>query len=54
MIHKLSMKCRKHYYNFFVVLENLKKKNISLYTPPKEKPANNPKIENGVAKLAQV
>lgn len=48
------MKCRKHYYNFFVVLENLKKKNISLYTPLKEKPANNVKIENGVSKLGQI
>lgn len=30
MVHKISMKCRKHYYNFFVVLENLKKNNICL------------------------
>lgn len=30
MVHKISMKCRKHYYNFFVVLENLKKNNIWL------------------------
>lgn len=30
MVHKVNMKIRKHYYNFFVVLENLKKKNVSV------------------------
>ena len=28
LVYKLSMKCRKHYYTFFVMLEHLKKKNI--------------------------
>lgn len=37
MVHKVSMKVRKHYYNFFVVLENLKKNNITLYSPKKDR-----------------
>lgn len=54
MVHKLSMKCRKYYYNFFVVLENLQKKNITLYPQAKQKQQENPKIEMGFAKISQL
>ena len=30
LIYKLQMKCRKHYYNFFVRLQNFKKKPVSM------------------------
>lgn len=33
MVHKLQMKCRKQYYYFFVVLEDLKRNNIRRCKP---------------------
>ena len=30
LFYKLEMKCRKHYYNFFVKLENIKKKYLRI------------------------
>lgn len=51
MVHKISMKCRKHYYNFFVVLENLKKNNIWLKDTAIGVGEG---MKNGLAKLSQV
>ena len=51
MVHKISMKCRKHYYNFFVVLENLKKNNIWLKDSAKVVGEG---VKNGFAKLNQL
>lgn len=51
MVHKINMKCRKHYYNFFVVLENLKKNNVYL---KEEGKVVSEGLKNGFAKLNQL
>lgn len=51
MVHKLEMKRRKYYYNFFVVLENLKKNNVYRCVPPAK---TTPQMSVGLAKLDQI
>lgn len=46
------MKLRKHYYNLFVVLETLKKKNIFLFKAPSQEVSTN--FNQGITKLLQV
>jgi hypothetical protein len=52
MVHKINMKLRKHYYNFFIILETLKKKDIYLFTAPSKKVSAN--LNQGIVKLQQV
>lgn len=52
MVHKINMKLRKHYYNFFVILETLKKKDINLFIAPSKKVSTN--LNQGIVKLQQV
>lgn len=52
MVHKINMKLRKHYYNLFVVLETLKKKDIYLFKAPEKEASTN--VKQGIGKLLQV
>lgn len=52
LAYKMEMKCRKHYYNFFVKLENISKKVAASNNKPKASPS--PKLAAAIEKTSQV